>query len=63
MPGKGIAPQNFVTDFHPEFLIFILSVLFIRIVQLANGRRIFKSKRPFLSKNEIDLIVLDFISR
>ena len=63
MPGKGIAPQNFVTDFHPEFLIFTLSVLFIRIVQLANGRCIFKSKRPFLSKNEIDLIVLDFISR
>ena len=63
MPGKGVAPQNFVTDFHPEFLIFTLSVLFISIVQLANGRRIFKSKRPFLSKNEIDLIVLDFISR
>ena len=63
MPGKGVAPQNFVTGFHPEFLIFTLSVLFIRIVQLANGRRIFKSKRPFLSKNEIDLIVLDFISR
>ena len=63
MPGEGVAPLNFVTDFHPEFLIFTLSVLFIRIVQLANGRRILKSKRPFLSKNEIDLIVLDFISR
>ena len=63
MPGEGVTPQNFVTYFHPEFLIFTLSVLFIRIVQLANGRHIFKSKRPFLSKNEIDLIVLDFISR
>ena len=56
MPREGVAPQNFVPGFHPEFQIF--NVLFIRIVLLANERRILKSKLPFWGKNGIDVIVI-----
>lgn len=56
MPREGVAPQNFVPGFHPEFQIF--NVLFIRIVLLANERHILKSKLPFWGKNGIDVIVI-----